>query len=30
VDLHYGKDSVMLKYIGIIGTEYLTVDPCVE
>jgi uncharacterized repeat protein (TIGR01451 family) len=30
VDLHYGKDSVMLKYIGIIGTEFLTQEPCVE
>ncbi|MDY6986526.1 MAG: DUF11 domain-containing protein [Thermodesulfobacteriota bacterium] len=28
VDIHYGEESVMLKYIGIIGTEYLTDNPC--
>ncbi|MDY6986525.1 MAG: hypothetical protein SWQ30_00555 [Thermodesulfobacteriota bacterium] len=28
VDVHYGQDNVMLKYIGIIGTEYLNDDPC--
>jgi hypothetical protein len=27
-DIHYGQDNVILKYIGIIGTEYLTEDPC--
>ena len=27
-DIRYGPDSVMLKYIGIVGTWYLAGDPC--
>ncbi|MDY6986724.1 MAG: hypothetical protein SWQ30_01600, partial [Thermodesulfobacteriota bacterium] len=30
VDIHYGVDSVILKYVGIIGTEYVTADRCSE
>jgi hypothetical protein len=30
VDVRYGQDNVILKYIGILGTEYLTDDPCAE
>ena len=28
VDLYYGKDNVSLKYIGIVGTEYVTSASC--
>ncbi len=27
-DLYYGMDNVMLKYIGIVGTEYFTTASC--
>jgi uncharacterized repeat protein (TIGR01451 family) len=30
VDIHYGPDNVILKYVGIIGTEYVTEEPCAE
>ncbi|MDY6953579.1 MAG: hypothetical protein SWE60_18880, partial [Thermodesulfobacteriota bacterium] len=30
VDVRYGRDSVILKYVGILGTEHLTDEPCAE
>ncbi|MDY6986725.1 MAG: hypothetical protein SWQ30_01605 [Thermodesulfobacteriota bacterium] len=30
VDIRYGRDNVILKYVGILGTEHITDEPCAQ